>query len=331
MGTFIVGSESPPDGSTVYDGTIVSGRTNSGEAVYVFACSTYHNDASCAWMNVPAFFASGGSTTVSHNAAADGGMIAMKGADDLNTVIHYHYNADPAPPVASFSGTPLSIQAPGYVQFTDTSTFTTSWLWNFGAGSGIPDSVQQHPLVKFTDIGDWTVTLTATGVGGSDAEVKTNYVHVTSYAPAGSPVAEFTTDHTDPVIPETVQFTDASTGNPPTSWYWDFGNGVTSTAQNPEYEYPVIGTYSVALQAINANGSSTIVKTDYITVTGGVSFTATPRTGDVSVLVTFTDTTTGGPATWDWDWGDGTAHGNTQNPTHTYTAGTYSVTLTVTY
>jgi PKD repeat protein len=80
------------------------------------------------------------------------------------------------------------------------------------------------------------------------------------------PVASFNGTPTNGITPVTVNFTDTSTGSP-TSWAWNFGDGGTSTAQNPSHVYTVAGTYSVTLQATNALGSDTITKTNYITIT----------------------------------------------------------------
>ncbi|WP_211356825.1 PKD domain-containing protein [Phaeodactylibacter luteus] len=55
-----------------------------------------------------------------------------------------------------------------------------------------------------------------------------------------------------------VQFTDAST-NTPTSWLWDFGDGNTSTEQNPVHTYTASGQYTVTLEACNALGCSTAI------------------------------------------------------------------------
>ncbi len=73
--------------------------------------------------------------------------------------------------------------------------------------------------------------------------------------------------------PLTVNFTDQSTGSP-TSWSWNFGDGGTSTAQNPSHAYTAAGTYNVTLTATNACGSDAEVKNAYVTVTtGGVTWT----------------------------------------------------------
>lgn len=62
-----------------------------------------------------------------------------------------------------------------------------------------------------------------------------------------------------------VSFFDASSGDP-TSWLWDFGDGNTSTIQNPIHTYTTSGTYTVELTATNQFGSHTETKTNYIVV-----------------------------------------------------------------
>jgi len=122
----------------------------------------------------------------------------------------------------------------------------------------------------------------------------------------------------------TVNFTDLSTGA--TSWDWDFGDGGTSTLQNPTHIYTVAGTYTVML-SVNS-GAATKTKTNYITVNMVADFTATPTTVNPGILVSFSDTSLGTPTSWNWDFGDGSLHSTSQNTSHTYnTAGTYSVTL----
>jgi len=63
-----------------------------------------------------------------------------------------------------------------------------------------------------------------------------------------------------------IQFYDSSF-NVPTAWAWDFGDGTTSTLQNPTHIYTASGTYTVSLKATNANGNNTATKTSFITIT----------------------------------------------------------------
>lgn len=80
------------------------------------------------------------------------------------------------------------------------------------------------------------------------------------------PIADFTGSPTTGDAPLAVYFTDQST-NDPVSWNWDFGDGGTSTAQNPTHQYADPGTYTVSLTVSNAYGSDSETKSGYITVT----------------------------------------------------------------
>ena len=81
----------------------------------------------------------------------------------------------------------------------------------------------------------------------------------------GVPSAEFTANTTSGTGNVSVQFTENST-NSPTSWLWDFGDGSTSTEQNPIHNYTKPGKYTVSLTATNAGGNNTVTKTEYINV-----------------------------------------------------------------
>ena len=88
--------------------------------------------------------------------------------------------------------------------------------------------------------------------------------YTVNYKPV-TPVADFSADTTSGSSPLTVKFTDTSS-NYPTSWLWDFGDGVTSTEQNPTHTYTKPGNYTVTLTASNLAGNNTVTKTSYITV-----------------------------------------------------------------
>jgi len=85
----------------------------------------------------------------------------------------------PQPPVADFSANQTTISVGGTVNFTDLSTNTpTSWSWTFTGG--IPSSsTSQNPSVTYNNVGEYTVSLTATNSAGSDTETKTDYITVT--------------------------------------------------------------------------------------------------------------------------------------------------------
>jgi len=235
----------------------------------------------------------------------------------------------PGAPVANFTANVTSGKAPLTVEFTDISTGSPmSRQWDFN-NDGIVDSTEQNPIYTYAAAGTYTVNLTVTGPGGSDFEVKTEYINVASPSSA-KPVAAFSASPTSGKTPLKVAFTDTSTGSP-TSWFWKFGDGSKSYLQNPTHKYSKAGTYTVNLTVKNAKGSNTVTKTDYIKVITKpvANFTSSVTSGKVPLKVAFTDTSTGIPAKWIWDFGDG-SKSYLQNPTHKYSkAGIYTVNLTV--
>jgi PKD repeat protein len=142
-------------------------------------------------------------------------------------------------------------------------------------------------------------------------------------------VAAFTANTTSGCAPLNVSFTDQSTG-PITSWSWNFGDGNTSTAQNPSHSYNAAGSYTVSLTVTSATCNDVETKTSYITVSTvpAAQFTGSPTSGNAPLTVNFTNQSTGGATSWSWNFGDG-GTSTAQNPSHQYTAaGTYTVTLT---
>jgi len=87
--------------------------------------------------------------------------------------------------------------------------------------------------------------------------------------------ADFSGSPTYGPAPLSVQFTDISTGSP-ASWEWRFGDGYTSTDENPLHVYESPGTYAVTLTITGVSGTSSTTKNGYITVTAGPTSTVTP-------------------------------------------------------
>ena len=170
-----------------------------------------------------------------------------------------------AAPTASFTATSRTGVAPVVVGLTGSATNNpTSWAWDFGNGK---ISSAQNPWVSYATPGVYTIKLTARNAAGTSAPVSQSINVTLTAPPAGSPSANFTASATTGVAPLTVNLTNTSTGSP-TSYEWDFGNGNTSTAQNPWVTYAAVGTYTVTLTATNAIGSSTVTETITVTATG---------------------------------------------------------------
>jgi PKD repeat protein len=132
--------------------------------------------------------------------------------------------------------------------------------------------------------------------------------------------------------PLKVQFSDYSQGTI-TGWDWSFGDGSSSTEQNPVHTYRVNGTYNVTLTVHGPQGNDTFTYPECITVGPRPPLArigADPLRADYAPLtVTFTDTSLGDITAWLWDFGDGSTSAE-QNPVHTYQKqGNYSASLTV--
>jgi PKD repeat protein len=170
--------------------------------------------------------------------------------------------AEMAIPIASFNADITSGTAPLVVQFNDTSNNSpTSWSWYFGDEGS---STVQNPLHVFTSKGSYTIVLTVKNSEGSNSTSRAKYINVSALV---SPSASFSVDRSSGPDPLTVHFTDTSV-NKPTSWQWTFGDGSTSTEQDPVHTYYSAGTYTVVLTASNSQGSDTYTSAGRITVTG---------------------------------------------------------------
>ncbi len=228
-------------------------------------------------------------------------------------------------PAANFTATNVCIG--NTTSFTDISNITTgiitSWSWNFGDGgvSGV-----QNPTHTFSTSGGHAVSLTIVSSTGC-VSTYTGNVPVNPL-----PVANFTALNS--CQNSNAVFTDlssVSSGNI-TSYNWSFGDGGTSTQQNPTHSYSTSGNFNVTLQVTTAGGCTNSI-TQPVTVypLPVASFTAT--TVCIGSVTNFTNTSTissGGITNVSWSFGDlGTS--NASNPSHTYsTSGTFNVTMTVT-
>ena len=304
-----------------------SGTPTSGPAPLTVSFSDLTTGAASSWswdfgdmtasssQNPTHTYSTAGTYTVSLTVAGPGGI-------DTETLLDYVTVIEAT--AADFSAAPTSGVAPLTVSFTDLTTADpTSWNWNFGDGSS---STDQDPTHTYTNSGTYTVSLTANGPGGADTETRASYI----VASEPAPVADFDASPTSGTAPLDVTFTDLSSGVV-TAWAWDFGDGSFSSAQNPAHTYAAAGTYTVALTAGGPGGSVIEIKADYITVGFGApvaDFSGSPTSGQGTLSVSFTNTSSGNVTGFSWNFGDG-GSSSLQNPAHTYSPGTYTVSLTV--
>ena len=316
-GTIVIGGTSAV--SPLWSGLL--GRINQsiGRAVGFLHPTLYSNPQVCR------------DITQGNNGAysANAGWDPCTGYGSPNGVLLLNLLSNKNPPIAGFGDSPISGNAPLTVQFTDQSTGSpTSWFWSFGDAS---TSTLQNPTHTYLAAGVYTVSLTVSNAGGSSIITKPNYVTVTNPPPA-PPVAAFIGFPLTGNAPLVVQFTDQSSGSP-TIWLYNFGDGTTSTLQNPTHTYQTAGVYTVSLAVWNAGGVNNLTKPNYITVTNTLppvsAFIASPLSGTAPLIVQFTDQSTGSPIAWLWAFDDG-SNSTLQNPSHTYLSpGVYTVSLAV--
>lgn len=230
----------------------------------------------------------------------------------------------PPPPVADFSGTPTTGILPLAVDFTDLSSGEVDgWSWNFGDGTS---STERHPQHLYTTAGTFTVTLTASGPGGTHTSTRTGYVRV------DEPLrAAFRVSNPGGAAPENVGFTDTSSGVP-TSWSWDFGDGSRSSQRHPTHLYDEGGTFHVVLTVTRGSETSS-AEADVVIAEPppDARFSVSTTAGDAALTVRFTDRSLGNITRWEWDFGDGSPFVEERHPTHVYQRpGVYTVRFRVT-
>ncbi|MDP9230650.1 MAG: PKD domain-containing protein, partial [Bacteroidota bacterium] len=233
-------------------------------------------------------------------------------------------------PVANFTANITGGCSPIVVKFQDMSTGNpTSWSWDFGNGA---TSTIQNPSTTYFTPGLYTVILTATNAQGSNTITRTGYITVYQ-----EPKADFTTDRTSGCFPAKIQFTDQSitaNGTNITSWKWDFGDGGSSTQQNPQYIYKSPGSYTIILAITNNVGCTKVfTRPNYIDVTTGVvaNFSyVDPGVCSAPETINFTNNSTGpGTLSYNWNLGNGNTATSLNASTTYNTNGNYRVSLIV--
>jgi len=162
----------------------------------------------------------------------------------------------PPPPqlVASASASPASGMAPLTVNFSGSASGGTppySYSWNFGDGG---TSTAQNPTHTYSTAGNYLAIFTVTD---SQSAQKSASVSITVSSVPNTLTALASASPTSGQPPLTVNFTGgASGGVAPYSYSWNFGDGASSTAQNPSHTYSATGSYTATLTVIDKNSAS---------------------------------------------------------------------------
>jgi PKD repeat protein len=152
-------------------------------------------------------------------------------------------------PESAFTTPNSSGCMPYATNFIKTSTGADSSLWIFGDGT---TSTSWNASHIYTTPGNFPVQLVSTNqFGCPDTATLTTPVQVLA-----TPAPTFTPSATQGCSPFQVHFTSATSWTQGASYLWEFGNGQTSTSQNPDIIFTDPGYYSVSLTVTNNNGCS---------------------------------------------------------------------------
>ena len=230
-------------------------------------------------------------------------------------------------PVANFSYTPISGCAPIDVNFLSTSTLgdnpITNYVWDFRDGSSSPNSANPTHQYKISNTYFPNLQII-------DAKGCTDNISLGPISIIPAVIADFTTlgptsSCTNSLI---VDFVSNSTGTN-LSYAWAFGDGTTSTAQNPTHTYNGFGSYTVTLTVSNPNCNDVLVKTNYILLANPIANFMLPKK-EFCKGEPISITNTSGPSfNVVWDFGDGT-NSTVKNPNKVYSdSGMFIINLTI--
>jgi len=229
---------------------------------------------------------SGTFTSVIPNAAGCDSIITV------NLTINPLPSINAGPDTVICSGSSIILSAAGGI----------SYFWDNGVTNGAP----------FIPSG--TVTYNVTGTSASGC-TNTDQVIVTVNT---LPIVSFSATQTSGCSPLSVSFTNTTLNVISSSW--SFGNGSTSSLNNPTATFVIEGCYDILLTVLDSNGcSSNAVFVDSICIypSPTAGFTSSSATITDNQLVTFTNTSTGANS-YSWNLGDGSPLQSSQNITHTY-------------
>jgi PKD repeat protein len=288
----------------------------------------------------PQFSRSSGLTTIRHRYAGVGDYTVKL------TVVDQSGNVSTTSSIISVGEQPTAVISPpsgrllegrpvafsGGSSTTDPGKSITSYSWDFGDGSTGTGSSPSH---VYTAAGTYLVKLTVTdSAGNSDTSTETMTVV--------GPTASFTTSggQVPPGTPVSFDGTGSSrssvTGAPIQTYAWTFGDGAGGTGSTTAHTYPVPGAYTVQLTVTDADGafSTTSHQITVYPVPPTAAFTTTTAMPLVGQAVGFSGAPSsdsdGSIVSYTWSFGDGST-GSGEVTSHSYgSAGTYTVSLTVT-
>ncbi|MGB3947651.1 MAG: PKD domain-containing protein, partial [Bacteroidia bacterium] len=225
--------------------------------------------------------------------------------------------------IQAYGTTPICLgQSSDIYLETSGPTGPLTYQWNNGLGNGVG-------LYTVTPTQNTTYIVTVSNTCGLSA-TDTVTIYITN-----PPTVDFVSDSLIVCAPGGLQFTDSSTVNNPNdpiaSWLWDFGDGTTSTLQNPYHTYNQAGNYLVSLTIVTADGCTNNNTNNPLNITGIPAPNATFSMNSTNLLlpndVLILNNQTTGATSYTWSFGDGGTSTQT-SPQYVYSlVGTFQVEL----
>jgi gliding motility-associated-like protein len=299
-----------------------------GDAINFTDLSTYANGSIVSWnWNFGDLFTSSFQNP-SHVYAISGDYpvtLTVLGSNGISSIYTTTIQID-TKPIVLFNATQVTGCAPLSTVFNDQSFADAGaiYYWTFGDNTY---SLLESPSKTYGQEGSYDVKLTiSTPNGCVDSLLKPDYITVLY-----TPTADFI--HSPACVNTDIQFTEIVTpGYENSSWNWTFGDGNTSTAQNPSHFYPSEGNFSVSLTVTYSNGcTNTLTQPLSIRNQPNANFSTIDTVGCVPHSATFTNLSTSSAGSgYTWDFGDGN-QSNLFQPTAIFDqSGTFDVTLIAT-
>jgi gliding motility-associated-like protein len=221
-------------------------------------------------------------------------------------------------PVATANFSATSVCLNETTAFTDESTIPQGtiigWDWNFNDGG---TSTLQNSFHTYGNSGIFNVNLSVTSDSGCVADT------ILPVEVFPLPDVDFTSDIVEGCQPLPVNFTDLSVVAPGYNivwWLWEFGDGNTSSDQNPLHVYDTAGVFDVVLQAKTSNGctiSDTAISLITVYPKPVAAFSATPLHTEIIYPYIEINDLSSGANQWQYDFGDST-NSSMQEPSHNY-------------
>ncbi len=257
--------------------------------------------------------------------------LTVSNGTSSNTIIKTNYINVYKAPTAGFILSNDTACIGQVITFSDSTIISAggspigNWGWNFGDGNSA-STTNDSITHAYTSAGNYPVSMIVTDANGCSGNITQNILVVPK------PTVSFSATPTFACVPSlNVTFTNTSSTIGTTTYFWNFGDGNTSSLANPTNNYTSAGMFTVTL-IVNQNGCiDSIVMPNYIVIQNiTAAFTATPSSVCTGDTITFTNTSIPTAVSANWNFGDaGTS--TLISPTHIYsTAGNFIVTMTAT-